>query len=383
MQFTICSGSAIDEAIAKISDADEIAIDTEFHAENRHTPELLLLSIHIPNVDTVLIDPQEPGAMSRIAEVVSTTPWIVHAGSRDIALLNAAFGNVPTEIFDTQIAAGLLSPAYPASFQSIVSDYGEHVPSKGETLSDWKRRPLSNAQLNYSAGDVIPLPHVAHVMRQALAKRNRLGIAKEAFQEAITLATTTSNPDLAYLHIPSLPSLSRQGAAILQALAAWREEQALRENRSPFSVISNAALHRFSREQPTSIQDLQKNRRLSKRVIGKYGEALLEKIQVAASRPEWAWPHHIQNDTAAQDRAFWLDVVARAVGREEDFSAKLLLPPHLRDAIAINPEKAIGCMEEVLSWRNALIGLPIISALRGESTLWHPNDANGYPTIRK
>jgi ribonuclease D len=383
MQFTISSGSAIDEAIAKISDAEEIAVDTEFHAENRYHPELLLLSIHIPNGDTLLIDPKEQNALSRIREVMVRTPWIVHAGSQDIALLNRAFGGVPSQVFDTQIAAGLLTPAYPASFQTIVTNFGDHTPSKSETLSDWKRRPLSDAQLNYSAHDVIPLPGIAHVMRQALAKRNRLDIAQMAFAEAISSATTALNPDLAYLQIPSLPSLTRSDAAVLQGLAAWRDEQAKHENRSAFSIISNAALHRFSRERPESIEALQQNRRISKRVIGKYGDALLETIQTASQRPEWAWPQHIQNDTPAQDRALWLDVAARAVGRKEGFSAKLLLPPQLRDAIAIDPTKAVASLQKILTWRAPLIGTPLRAALLGELSLWHPNTPNSYPVIRK
>ena len=383
MQFTISSGDAINEVIAKISDAEEIAVDTEFHAENRYHPELYLVAIQIPNGDTLLIDPKESNALMRISEVMVRTPWIVHAGSQDIALLNRAFGAVPTQIFDTQIAAGLLTPSYPAPFSTIITNFSEHTPAKSATLSDWKRRPLSNLQLAYCAHDVIPLPRVAQTMRKSLIEQDRLNIAEMAFSEARKMALTPSNPDLAYLQIPSLPSLTRSDAAVLQGLASWRDRQAKHENRSAFSLISNAALHRFSRERPETRRELLQNRRISKRIVEKYGEALLQTIQTASMRPEWAWPRHIQNDTPAQDRALWLDVVARAIGREQNFSAKLLLPKQHRDAIAIEPKQTMTSLEELLGWRTSLIGPPLEAALCGNLSLSHPDKPNSHLRIRK
>ena len=52
------------QAVAQIRQADRIGVDTEFHAEGRFEPRLLLVQVHVPGGTTWLIDPLADGIVN-------------------------------------------------------------------------------------------------------------------------------------------------------------------------------------------------------------------------------------------------------------------------------------------------------------------------------
>src|SRR3546814_3157116 len=65
-----------------------------------------------------------------------------------------ACGAAPQPLFDTQAAAALAGIAAGIGYQRLVQDVLGVALAKGETRSDWLRRPLSPPQLEYAADDV-------------------------------------------------------------------------------------------------------------------------------------------------------------------------------------------------------------------------------------
>ena len=56
--------------------------------------------------------------------------------------------NVPTNVFDTQIAAGFIGLPYPLSLSKLINETVEHHwLGKGLTFTHWDQRPLSASQL--------------------------------------------------------------------------------------------------------------------------------------------------------------------------------------------------------------------------------------------
>ena len=80
--------------------------------------------------------------------------------------------------FDTQIAGGFVGYGTPSLVSILNGEIGVNPP-KGDRLTDWLRRPLSDAQRDYAALDVAYLLEVAGQADRAArgAGPSRLGDA--------------------------------------------------------------------------------------------------------------------------------------------------------------------------------------------------------------
>ena len=69
---------------------------------------------------------------------------VVHAGREEVRICNGAIGKPPGNLFDVQIAAGLVGLGYPLGYGPLVQSVLRKKLTKGATLTDWRRRPLSH-----------------------------------------------------------------------------------------------------------------------------------------------------------------------------------------------------------------------------------------------
>ena len=81
---------------------------------------------------------------------------VLHASQQDLEVLIRSCGTIPREMFDTQLAAGFLGHSSPALVNLLSSELGVKLV-KGDRLTDWLARPLSDDQRAYAASDVAHL----------------------------------------------------------------------------------------------------------------------------------------------------------------------------------------------------------------------------------
>ena len=55
----------------------------------------------------------------------------------------------PAQLFDLQIAAGLIGLEYPAGYGSLVQKLLGQTPRKGETRTDWRNKKSTLADMGY------------------------------------------------------------------------------------------------------------------------------------------------------------------------------------------------------------------------------------------
>ena len=92
-------------------------------------------------------------------------------------------------MFDTQAAAALCGLGAGLGYQKLVQQVEGVELAKGETRSDWLRRPLSPSQLEYAADDVLHL----HALHAALdARMVAVDTQRQTFVLAL-LKTLTPN----------------------------------------------------------------------------------------------------------------------------------------------------------------------------------------------
>lgn len=350
--------------------ATRVAVDTEFHAERRYVPRLLLVQIALPGGDTWVVDPLVPGLLDALAEPLRAVPWIVHGGQQDMRLLLEALGGLPPRVLDTQIGAGLLAADHPAGFATLVSRWLGIAVDKGATLSDWSRRPLSRAQLDYATRDAELLPALWSRIEEGLRARGRLDACFAACDEALRDILDPPADDELWTTLHGAGHLSRADAAIAQELVAWREGVARQTDQPPRSVLSDGLVLDLARRRPTDPASMLTNRRFPKAVVKRYGTELVECIQRAAARPEWAWPRFVRNGTPEASQLRFLSLWAEIHGRAEDLSPRLLLPRERLEALLVDDAGDEQAARRALGdWRFDLVGEPLLDALRGRVTL--------------
>ena len=79
---------------------------------------------------------------------------VAHAAEQDLAILERACGHGPTQLFDTQVAAGFIGLGSPSLVVARRDDCSTCGSRKGDRLTDWTRRPLHAEQRVYAAADV-------------------------------------------------------------------------------------------------------------------------------------------------------------------------------------------------------------------------------------
>ena len=104
------------------------------------------------------------------------------------------------------------------------------TPAKGDRLTDWLRRPLTEAQRDYAASDVASLLELHDRLVAQLRSLGRLGWAEEACEE-LRPARPERPPDLAWAKLKDARSLRARSRAVAQAVAAWRERRRRRRTR--------------------------------------------------------------------------------------------------------------------------------------------------------
>ena len=104
----------------------------------------------------ILIDPLSAGPLDAFWKLVTDPARrvIVHAGREEVRLCHLWTGHKPGNLFDLQIAAGLVGLPYPLSHGSLVAHVLDKKLDKGETLTEWSTRPLTKAQIHYAFDDV-------------------------------------------------------------------------------------------------------------------------------------------------------------------------------------------------------------------------------------
>ena len=100
-----------------------------------------------------LIDPLAVDVHALAPLLTSDVLCVIHAAQQDLDVLTHAAGAVPARMFDTQIAAGFVGYGTPSLVSLLQGEIGVS-PAKGDRLTDWLRRPLSDDQMQYAAVDV-------------------------------------------------------------------------------------------------------------------------------------------------------------------------------------------------------------------------------------
>ncbi|KPL47514.1 ribonuclease D [Xanthomonas axonopodis] len=234
-----------------------IGLDTEFIRERTYWPQLALVQMAIGE-EILLIDPLIPGMNAALKEWLTATDIVkvMHSASEDLVTFKCACGALPRPVFDTQIAAALAGVGGGMGYQKLVQEVTGTLLTKGETRSDWMRRPLSPSQLDYAADDVRYLFAIHDALSRRLAEQGRLEwLAEDADR---LLATVEHDDGERWPHVSLRAAKFLEPAAQrrLLRLLRWRDLQARQSDRPRSWILDNELASQLARFPPADLEAL-------------------------------------------------------------------------------------------------------------------------------
>jgi ribonuclease D len=352
----------------QLRDAPRIAIDTEFHTERTWLPELFLVQLAFEDGTSWVVDPLDEPTFQAVGAAIAAVPtWVVHGGVQDLRVLSVALGRVADQVFDTQIAAALVTDQHPVGLGRLIqSMLGETLPKRA-TLSDWSRRPLSADQLRYAADDVTRLLPLWDHLDHLAAARGRCEILRGACAEARTEALRLLGPGELLRDMGGTWHDPRE-AHLVAALLAWREELGQRENRPSRSLVGDQTLRQIARLAPRHLDDFHDLRRVPRGFVKTHGEAALGVIRRALDDGPDRWPRVVVPGTPAAGRALAMRLTLEAAGYLDQYAAAFVVPGSLREALVLEPDPD-AAPHLLTEWRARLAGGWITQALTGSVTV--------------
>ena len=272
----VTTQSQLEAAVFRLQSASRLAIDTEFMRERTYYPQLCLLQVATGS-DCFLVDPlagmQLDGLYALLAD--RSKLKILHAARQDLEVLQMGGRPVPAPVFDTQVAAAMLGFPPQAGYAELVARQLGHSIDKGQTRTDWSRRPLTPEQLAYAADDVHHLLTLHTELSNALETRGRAAWLAEdaAALEDVTLYTT--EPGDAWRRLKGLGRLKPREQAAARALAEWRERRAIESDKPRGWILTDEAIYAVATMAPLTLADLEAIKTLPPAVARKRGEELL------------------------------------------------------------------------------------------------------------
>lgn len=261
-ELLVAGPAALAECRAHLADCEVIGFDTEFVGESTYHPQLCLIQVATPQ-RLYLIDPlaepaHGPDWLLQFWELLTgpVRTVVVHAGREEARLCELAVGKPPPGLFDVQIAAGLVGYNYPLGHAALVQQVLRQPVAKGETLTDWRKRPLTRQQIHYAYDDVRYLLPLWKKLSDRLTALGRHDWAREEFA-ALLRRSQVENPAVErWRKLKGLSRLNRRQLAVVRELFAWREGVAVRGNRPVRTVVRDDLLAEIARRNPQTVQDL-------------------------------------------------------------------------------------------------------------------------------
>lgn len=354
------------DLVAQLIDEPRYAIDTEFHREKTYFPQVAVVQIAdsrgIYVVDALEVD------LSPLREVLEGGGLaVMHAAKQDMEVLDRSCRTVPRALFDTQLAAGFVGYSTPSLTVLLDGELGVRM-GKADRLTDWLRRPLTDAQLSYAADDVAHLLELHDRLSAQLEERGRTAWVSEVCEELRGDPPTPRDPEEVWRRIKEVRHLKGNRLALAQKVAAWRERRAIQTDVTPKFILSDLGVVSVASAAPRSLEELAGLRGVDGRVLkGGGGDRLLEVVRSNSDARPARRGSRTTGELPGELRPV-LPLISTWVSqrcRDLDIETSLLATRNdLEDLLRGDPGARLAS-----GWRAEIVGEPIRSLVEGTAGL--------------
>jgi ribonuclease D len=257
-----------------------LAVDTEFIREKTYWPVLCLVQVAWDG-GAVAVDPLAGLDLAPLLAVLGDPKItkIFHAARQDLEIFYRLMGRLPVPIVDTQIMALALGYPEQMAYDRLMNTVLKRKLSKGSRYTDWAKRPLSEAQMEYALGDVTHLLDAYHVMVTELEARGRTGWVGPEYAQMMDEKNYRNDPESVWERV-KIRTDDPRALGRLRVVAAWREAEAQRRNLPRPWVMKDEILTEIALSAPRDAAALMNVRGLGK-ISHDQAENLLKMIREA------------------------------------------------------------------------------------------------------
>lgn len=236
-----------------------VALDTEFMRVSTYFPKLGLIQLY-DGERVSLIDPLAITDFSPFIALLSNPKVlkILHSCSEDLLVFLQEFDQLPHPMIDTQIMARFLGLGTSAGLAKLAQQNLNVEIDKGATRTNWLKRPLSNIQLQYAAGDVWYLLPLYHILEKELARTPWEQAVRDDCELALSKTHKLQERDSekAYLDIPNAWKLNPLELSRLRILAQWRQNVAIESDLALSYIVKSDNLWKVAKNNPRNTSEM-------------------------------------------------------------------------------------------------------------------------------
>ena len=342
-----------------------LAVDTEFIRDSTYYPSLCLIQIAGINF---------AGAIDPLAKLDMTPIWelllnkdilkVFHAGRQDIEIFFELMGEIPTPIYDTQIAAMFCGLGDQIGYEGLVYKFLGLSVNKQHQFTNWFERPLSKNQIDYAISDVTHLIKIFPLINKVIKENKREDWVSKETEHLSMKELYQVNPDEVWKKI-KLKNSNPQMLNLLKHLASWRENECKKRNIPRTRLIRDDVLINISFSKPKTISELKKIRAIPRNLSNNDFYQILNVIESSLKTKPDKWPL-VSNSTSpkiSKSSLELLKLLLKYCSEESGLAEKVIANTQDLKSILEGQKKDIKVFT---GWRNEIFGEMALSLLNGK-----------------
>ncbi len=366
----ISNSTALAAACQRLSTHSFVTVDTEFLRETTFWPKLCVIQMADED-EAVAVDALAPDLdlgpffdLMRNPDVVK----VFHAARQDVEIIWHLGGFVPAPLFDTQVAAMVCGFGDQVSYEQLAGSLAGAKIDKSSRFTDWSRRPLTEAQLEYAIADVTHLRTVYKKLVAKLAKNDRVSWLDEEMAILTSPETYRQHPDRAWERLRTRIRKPRDLAVLIE-VATWREREAQSRDVPRSRVLKDEAIGEIALAAPRTPEELGRLRTIPQGFErSRTGAEILAAVERALARDPATLPPFNNERPSGNTGATvqLLKVLLQAVSEKKAVASKIIATVDDLEAIALDHTADLPVLH---GWRRELFGEQAIALKDGRLAL--------------
>jgi ribonuclease D len=371
----ITTTESLAEICQRLAQHPFVTVDTEFLRETTFWPKVCVIQ---------LASDDEAVAVDTLAEGLDLTPFfdlmanpnvvkVFHAARQDLEIVWHLAKMIPAPLFDTQVAAMVCGYGDQVAYGELAQSICKVTLDKSSRFTDWSRRPLSDAQIEYALADVTHLRDIYRALVAKLQKTDRMSWLAGEMDTLCSPATYEQHPDRAWERFRNRARKPRD-LAVLMEVAAWREREAQTKDVPRSRVLKDDILIEIALAAPRTAEALGNLRAFPRGMErSRAGAEIIVAIERALERDPKTLPkiERERRNNGGGATVELLKVLLRQVAERHGVAAKMIATVDDLEAIAADDKADVPALS---GWRFELYGVKAIELKRGRLALTVENN---------